>query len=769
MSRDAAGKPAEQGADTLTLEYLDSPDFLQRHALAEADGTSTVKLHVGGLHCAACSWLVEQVAAGEPGVSGVDGDLPRTSLKLQIDPAVARLSSLATTLNTFGYTVQPTDGAKVSGDAQRSLLVRAGVCWAIAGNVMLLAFALYAGLEADLGSGVRELSSLASAARWASMALAAGTLLVGGTVFFRRATASLTQAWKTRNLLRLHMDVPISLGILVGFFASVVNTVGGSGQIWFDSIAVLIAALLTARWLQVRGQERAKEASDRLFAVIPRVARRVTGGRQEEIVPIDEIATGDLLRVEPGESCPADGRVVSGRSHFNESVLTGESRPVPAVPGDAVSAGAINLSETLVVRADAAGDDSQVGRMLRWLDDNRARRAGVVMMADRVAGWFVIGVIAMALATGLVGAYYFPAEAVTRVVALLVIACPCALGMATPLAMVTARGRAARRGSLVKDDASLETLSHVQTVIFDKTGTLTTGRLVVVSTAGDETALPLAANLERNSRHPVAQALVSTYGGSATADRAASDVSEHWGYGIEGVVDGHPVLAGNPSWIGARCSPNEALATRAAAIASAGHTPVAIGVDSEWRAVVGFGDPIRPEAKATISALKKQGKNVFLLSGDHPDVAQRVGAELGLDSASVRGGASPTDKERYVTELRRASRVAMVGDGINDATAMRAADIGLALGSRNAPAVVAADVLVNGTRVNAVDELLDLAGNTRRVVRANLSFSLLYNVGGAAAAAVGLVTPLAAAIAMPISSLIVVATSLSLNYSARIR
>ena len=760
LAGDASRKPTRASSAALTLQYLDSPGFVEDHGTVLDDGSCEVSLHVDGMHCAACSWLVEQVATREGGVQGVDVDLPRTAVRLRYDPGTLSLSALARRLQSFGYALQPRSAVRDASSTSRSLLIRTGVSWAIAGNIMLLAFAFYSGLD------IVEQPALANAGRWASFILGIGSLAVGGTVFFRRAFASVAMAIRHRSLLRLHMDVPISLGIIVGFAHSAWNTVQGTGELWFDSIAVLIAALLTARWLQTRGQQRAAEASDRLFSVIPHVARRLDADGKEDVVRVDSLAPGDLIRVEVGESCPVDGRIVSGRSHFNESVLTGESRPVAREAGQEASAGTINLGSTVVVRATTAGDDSQVGRMLRWLENNRQREAHVVQMADRLAGWFVLGVIAVAATTGFAGASLFPDEAVNRVVALLVIACPCALGMATPLAMVTARGRAARLGTLVKDDASVEALSSVDVIVFDKTGTVTTGELVLEESAGDKAVLSLAAAVEADSRHPIS----STIRDLATDENVvASSIEEHWGAGVCGEVNARSVVVGKPAWVRSQADDPENLMEVAESFARRGDTPVAVSVDGTIRLVMAFGDPLRDDAASSLAALRASGKRLILLSGDHPDVVARVGEKLGFSRSDVSGGATPRDKERYVVELRRSATVAMVGDGINDASAMRAADVGIALGTKNAPAVVAADVLVNADSVTAVDAMVDLAHNTRTVVRANLTFSLVYNVFGAAAAAIGYVTPLVAAVAMPVSSLVVVSSSLLLNYSRRLR
>ena len=768
MSPAAKRQPVAERGNALTAAYLGTPDFVARHGTANSDGTHTVALQISGMHCVACSWLVDQVVTREAGVCEAEVDLPRARVQIKLATGQTSLAHVADRLATFGYHLHPVDASHSDAGRERSLLIRVGVCWAIAGNVMLLAFTFYSGLDATLQP------ELAGAARWASLALTSAAIFVGGSVFFRRAMASIVMAARARNPFRLHMDVPISLGILVGFVASAYSTASGTeSEIWFDSIAILIAALLTARWLQTRGQQSAREASERLFSVLPRVARKLATDGTEQFVSVDDLEAGDLLRVETGESCPTDGQVVSGQTHFNQAALTGESHPVQVAPGDAALAGTINLGATVVVRASAPGASSQVGQMLGWLENNRGRKADVVLMADRLAGWFVFAVVLLAGLTAVVGVRMFPGDVVNRVVAMLVIACPCALGMATPLVMVTARGRSARRGCLIKNDATVETLSLVDSVVLDKTGTITSGDLHLVDVHGDATVLDAVAILEMHSRHPVAAA-IGKLGRARERDRdRATDVEERWGRGIEGVVDGRRLLVGNPRWVDEctsdltrdRTSSSAELTAASAAVADAGQTPVAVAVDGVWRSVLAFQDPLREDARQTVESMQSRGQQVYLLSGDHPDATARVGQQLGLPPENVLGGALPRDKERFVTELRQSGRVAMIGDGINDATAMRTADVGIALGSHNAPAVVAADILIQSGNLSAANDLIDLAHNARRRIRANLTFSVAYNITGALAAMAGLVTPLVAAVAMPASSLIVIATSLMLDYS----
>ena len=416
-------------SDELQLRELDTPQFLEEHTRPTTSGRSA-NLFVDGIHCAACVWLIERLPFEMEGVSEARVDLPRARLSLTFDPGRVKLSTIADWLARYGYTLRPAQAGNTSGatDAERDLLVRVGVTWALAGNVMLVAFALYSGLDAA-GTG------LATAARWVSLALSLPAVMYGGAPFFQRAWASVRSAFVARDFRRLHMDTPIALGILVGFAHSTWATLTGRGDVWFDSITVLIAALLTARWLQLRSRRLAGEASDRLLTLVPSMVRRVGANSEFEVVRVDDLQPDDLVDIPAGEVVPVDGIVEDGESRVNNAVLTGESRPEAIGPGGSIAAGATNMSSPLRVRVKAAGEATRVGQLLAWVRDAESRRAPVVLLADRIAGYFVLCVLALAAVTAGIWMWLDASQAALHVTALLVITCPCALGMATPLAM----------------------------------------------------------------------------------------------------------------------------------------------------------------------------------------------------------------------------------------------------------------------------------------------------------------------------------------------
>ncbi|MFU8805185.1 MAG: heavy metal translocating P-type ATPase, partial [Bradymonadaceae bacterium] len=712
--------------------------------------------YLEGIHCAGCVWLIERMPRFIDGVIEARLDLTRARLSLRFQPHESPLSSVVQWLSRFGYTAFAVRAERVQARAraERAMLLRVGVCWAIAANVMLLAIALYAGLDRLHGDG------LLTGARWLSLVLCTGSMVYGGSVFFRRAFASMRVVLAERSALSLQqisMDVPISLGILVGYLHSATATVLGTGEVWFDSLAVLIAAVLTARWLQVRGRRAAGDAAERLLSLLPSVARRLRGTRSEEI-PAESLVAGDRIEVRAGEVVAADGYIVEGHSSVFRAVLTGESLPEAVSPGENIEAGVTNLGSRIVVHVTAAGGQTRVGKLLAWVEEHGERRAPIVQLADRLGGVFVLIVLAAALFTGLVWSFVDPGQAVSHVVALLVISCPCALGMATPLALTVGVGQAAGRGIYVKHDDVLESLARATHIIFDKTGTLTEGRMTVVEVVGSEEAVGLAATLEAHSNHPIAVALRDTY--PASSGRECTDVVEEPGGGIRGVIEGRSIAVGHLAWVQAAGSSDAAIVE---GMGKDGLTPIVIAVDGRVEAVVGLGDRLRPEAPALIAAIKARGIVPVLLSGDHPGVVQATAARLGFDPILARGEVTPEEKACFVEDLRRElpkATIVMVGDGVNDAVALQAAHVGVAVHGGSEAALVAADIFMTREGVAPILELVQGASRVMRIVQRNLLGSAGYNALGITFAALGFVAPLVAAIAMPLSSLGVEISSL---------
>lgn len=719
------------------------------------------ELFVDNVHCAACLWLLEKLPRVVPGVVEARVDLRRRAVTLVWDPARVQLSRAAAALDSLGYPPHPvrqssTLAARRAED--RRHLVRLGIAGACAGNVMLLAFALYAGLL----DGIEPVYARLFA--WMSLGFTAVSLAWPGRVFFRGAIAAV----RTRTL---HLDLPIALGLSAGALWSAYVTifdthgqrVAGTGGVYFDSLAMLVFALLIGRFIQHRQQRWASDSVELLFSLGPTSARLVEESGVRE-TPVEALRRGHLVEVLAGECFPADGVVEEGSSQVDQSVLTGESRPADASPGDRVAAGATNLTATLRVRVEAAGPDTRVGRLMRLVEECSRRRAPIVQLADRMAGWFVLVMTLLAAATVALWWPRDPARGVQNAIALLIVACPCGLGLATPLAMTIALGRAARDGLLIKGADALQTLARPGSLFLDKTGTITRGGLAVLEWHGDKALRPLVSRLESHSTHPIARALAAevAFGQTAAAEPAAA-VETTVGGGIAGVVGGRRLSVGSARFLGSRgIAVDQRLSRAADAAAARGRTPVFVHADGGASALAVLGDPIRPDAKGAIAEMRRAGWDVRVLSGDHPATVAAVGAQLGLPPEAALGGATPEEKLAVIERARceRPDRpVVMIGDGVNDAAALAAASVGVAVHGGAEASLTAADISITRPGLSPLVDLLAGARRAMAAIRVNLAVSLGYNALAAALCVTGLVTPIVAAILMPASSLTVLALS----------
>ena len=742
---DAPEEPAHTSGKSFA--EFDDPAFHRLYCRTGGDGLSTIELYLEGVHCAACVWLVEKLTVVVDGVAEVRLDLGRSLAHVTWDPDTTELSTVARFLDSIGYTPHPFRGVEARDMArreERSLLIRIAVAGAIAGNVMLIAFALYGGRFHGIADEYLTLF------RWVSLGLALPSVLWCGSVFFRGAWGAL----KTRTL---HMDLPIAIGILAGFLQGAFNTIRGSGEIYFDSVTVLIFFLLVGRFLQRRQQRTAASSTELLFALAPSTARLVAADGVRE-VPLEALTPGCLVEVRAGDSIPADGIVVEGSSMLDRSLLTGESLPEAAETGDPVHAGTVNMSNRIVVEVRTAGEDTRIGRLMRLVEEGAQRRAPVVLLADRISGWFVAIVLVLAALTLAVWMRLDPAHAVEHAVALLIVSCPCALGLATPLAVSAAIGRAARRKILIKGGDALENLAHPGLMLLDKTGTLTEGRLAVVRWWGDEAVQPVVGALERHSSHPVARALSEAFGNPEGPE--VTGVQEVPGAGIGGLCGGRRVLVASFGHAVRELGPLPPEADDAVTrFAAEGLSPVVAAVDGVVVAVAGIGDPLRPDTADALAEIQQRGWRVEILSGDHPAVVESIGREVGLTPERVRGGTTPEAKLEAVRAASGARTVAMVGDGVNDAAALAAATVGIGVHGGAEAALAAADVYLGRPGLTPLLELLQGARRTLGVIRRNLVFSLTYNVVAVSFAMTGHMSPLLAAVLMPLSSMTVVLSS----------
>ncbi len=708
------------------------------------DGSCSIELSLEGVHCAACVWLVESLPRVVAGVQESRLDFGRATASVRWDPARASLGRIATALDSLGYTPHVPGQASQGVHGDRTLLMRLGVAGAIAGNVMLMALALYSGAS----SGVD--GDYAAFFRWSSLALSLPSVLYCAAVFYRGAWASL----RTRVA---SMDLPIAIGITAGFVSGAVNTVRGRGEIYFDTITVLIFLLLVGRWLGQRQQRRAATAADFALAVAPAMARVVDGEgiaeRRAESVP-----RGALVEVRAGERVPVDGRVEQGESSIDVRWLTGESEPVEVRSGDRVYAGTENVGGTFRVRAEQAGRDTRVGQLLRAMERARLERAPITRVADRLAVYFVPVVLAFAAITLAVWWRADPTLAVEHAVALLVVTCPCALGMATPLSVSVALARAARRGILVKGGDVLEALAKPAHFVFDKSGTLTTGRPELLEWQGSEELARAVSAAEAGCDHPLARAFQRAF--PATDAAEAQAIERFAGGGVRATVHGRQLVVGTATLLEqSGVSVDLEQRARVDALARGGATPVLVAEDGRVAGLAAFGDPLRPEVAECLADLVLLGNSASVLSGDHPRVVERVCGTLPV--LELRGGVSPEQKLEDVKALRvRGQSVVMVGDGVNDAAAMSAATVGFAVHGGAEASLLAASVFATKPGVLPVLEAVRGARKTLAAIRRGLGFSLAYNALGIGLAMSGVLSPLWAAVMMPLSSLTVLSVAL---------
>ncbi len=730
-----------RGTGRAYAEY-DDPAFAARH-LSSVPGGARMELFLEGIHCSACLWLVERLPRVLPGVKEARLDLGRAALTVTFDPERAKPSAVARALDRLGYPPHPSVIAQRSGDQKRdrALLVRLGVAGAIAGNVMLMALALYSGASAD--------AEYRALFRWGSLVLSIPAVFYAGSVFLRGAWAAV----RTRTP---HMDLPVALGILAGFSRSAWNTVTASGEVYFDSITVLIFLLLVGRWLQQRHHRGATVTLELMAALAPATAQRVDGDALLEVVA-DALERGDLVQVAAGARLPADGIVVEGSSSIDASWLTGESLPVEVSPGARVYAGTENVGAPLRVRVETVGSETRLGRLMQSVETAAQRRAPIVRLADRIAGVFVSAVLGLGALTYVIWTFIDSTRALDNAVALLVVTCPCALGMATPLAVSAALKRAARSGLFFKGGEFLEKLAEPAVIAFDKTGTLTEGALSVAAFVGDAEVRPYLRAAEERASHPMGRALAAALAGEPAL--RADHVEEVPGGGVAARVAGRDVRIGSPAFVaGARPLP-PAFAVTLARQAKLGRPGVVASVDGEVRAVVAFHDPLRADARASLRALRALGYELCVLSGDRPAVVATIAAELG-ELSEARGGMSPEDKLAWVERRRRSGPVVMVGDGVNDAAAMVAADVSLAVHGGAEASLAAADGFTTRPGVASVLGAVVGARRTLGVIRRGILFSLLYNLVGVGLSMLGWVSPLLAAVLMPLSSITVVTLAL---------
>ena len=741
-------------AELQELGLFDHPEVQKNFVRPVGEHEREAALILEGITCAACVWLNEAHIARQPGVTAVDINYATRRARVRWDDNATKLSAILEAIQAIGYRAHPYDVTRSEQLAQKE---RRTAQWRlfVAGfgmmQVMMYAFPVYLAGEGEMTGDIEQLM------RWASLILTLPVMLYSAAPFFNNA-------WRDLKFRRVGMDVPVALGVGSAFAASVWATLSAGGEVYFDSVTMFVFFLLSGRYLEMMARQKAARGVEALARALPAFAERVLDSGESERVAVADLRAGDCVRVRPGEVIPGDGVVVEGESSCDESLLTGESRPVAKKVDAGVTGGSVNVGSPLRVRLLRVGEATRLASIRRLMEQAAAEKPALVQLADRIAMRFVWALLLLAVVTAVYWLNVDPDRALWVFVAVLVVSCPCALSLATPAALTVATGALARAGVLVSRGHAIETLARANHWVFDKTGTLTMGRPTVVdwqcARAGAEAEVfALVRALEQGSEHPLGRALIEKVDAGETA--SLREVKAKTGLGMEGgFSEGRMVRVGVPTFVGELHG--QPLAAVADQWLAEGASVVALGDQQGWLAWFRLADAVRPGAAPALAAWRAMGVQTTILSGDAVQTVAAVAHELGV--TDFHGGMSPEDKHSYLRQAQTAGQtVAMVGDGVNDAPVLAQAHVSIAMGGGTDLARSQADVVLLSDDPAHLVEGVAIARRTLRIIRQNLGWAFAYNVTAIPLAMAGWVTPWMAGIGMSASSLLVVLNALRLQ------
>lgn len=736
------------------LKLYDTPELAARFA-TDSPEHAEATLSIEDIRCAACVWLIEKRLSQVPGLSAAHLNVATEKLQVSWDSSQCKPSTILQAVRDVGYVAYPFDPVK-HGELLRknakTLFRQLFVAGLSMMQVMMYAVPVYLASDGTMEPAMEQLM------RWSSLLLTLPAVLYSARPFFQGAWADLKRRAPG-------MDVPVALGIGAGFIGSVVATVRGSGDVYFDSVTMFVFLLLCSRYLELVARRRAAGSLETMQHALPASAwllKNYPASREVTLVAAAQLRAGDLILVKPGEAIAADGLIVEGDTAVDLSMLTGESQPQKKNCGERLVGGAVNASQAVLLRVEKPAQDSTLSSLIRLIERAGQGKPKIAQWADQVAAWFVGALLLFALAVFLFWSWHDAARAWPIAIAVLVVSCPCALSLATPSALAAATDSLLRQGVLVIQPHVLETLHRATHIVFDKTGTLTEGQpglqqLSLLGAASREQVLQWAAALEADSAHPLAHALMAAAMTESLHERSVLTERESVaGQGLQARLDGQLIRIGSADFVA------QLVGTAAPVTDTAGVTSVYLGTEQGWLARFDLADALRSDARAVVDYFQARGKQVILLSGDQQRIAQQVADSLGIQRAL--GDMLPQQKLAFVQELQQqhGAVVAMVGDGINDAAVLRAADVSFAMGSGAALAQSHADTVLLSGRLSSLLQTARTAAQSMAVIRQNLLWATLYNLIAIPAAALGLLSPWMAGVGMSVSSALVVANALRL-------
>jgi len=742
---------ADEVTPNKTYAYLDEAE-IQDKLLDKVAHGARIRFYLPTIHCAACVWLLEKLTQVVPGILESRVSFGSGQIEITFDPSRITLSSIAGILNSIGYPPVPATQDIVAAQntkEDREMLRRIGVAAVSAANTMMLACSIFQ----SFFTGMEE--PYLSLFKWASAVIALPAVAYAAVPFYRSAIGALFMG-------SFHIDLPISIAIVAAYIAGVYATLTDGHYIYFDSVTSLIFLLLIARYIQKRAIHKAHASTLTSWDLFPAVIRVVVDGKVIE-KPFRELSVGETVEVLAGERIPADGKVISGESSTNSAFLTGESLPVEVSPGSLVLSGSINIESSIHLQVSEVGKKTRLGKIISSIERGQSEKTVIENQANRLSVYFVGAVLGLSVLTFAIWWFVDRSQAFDSAIALMIVSCPCALGLAIPAAMTVALARAQKANIFVKRQEAMQTLAKADHLYFDKTGTLTSGTLKVVEFVGDPESLRLAKALSHVAwLHPISAAIAEY-----CADCKAEDLLETKQVPARGVQaalqNGAKVSLGSLKWLSERkVGIPERFASALEGWRTGGLPVSVLTINNVVVGVFALEDSLSLEVRGLVSKLTELGKKIFILSGDSQAVVNRVALELKIPPEQAFGDLYPEQKAEIISADPAIN--AMIGDGLNDAQAMRASDVGVGLSGGIEATLEAADIYVSGEGIKHFSRAYFGMLKTQTIIKRNLVFSVVYNAVGASAAMLGFMTPLIAAALMPLSSLNVILSSVAADY-----